>query len=164
VGPTGWLVVECDEQFHCQQVLINPRNGTRRAVGSGLVNRMLTGVISPDGRTAAIVTYGQQNGIGLYLLDLESGNRKAIAVSVTPDSSGAIAFSPDSRWLFVVTPDFSVAVVNRATGAVSTLEGFLPPLTQLVVRPAAHGGAGRSASSSAAQALTRTCCRPVPGV
>ncbi len=140
VGPTGWLVVECDEHYRCQQVLIDRRSGTRRTVSTDTVNRDRAGVLSPDGTTAAMLNPSPNGASGLYLLDLASGRRKVISTSVSLESfDGAMAFSPDSRWLFVVTADSSIAAVNRATGAVSELPGSLPPLTQLVVRPAGRG-------------------------
>jgi len=163
VGPTGWLVVECDEQYRCQQVLVNRLDGSRRTVSTATVNQPRTGIISPDGATAAMLTNSSNGTSGLYLLDLKSGNRKLIGVSANLESfDGITAFSPDSRWLFVITVDGSIAVVNRATGAVSTLEGSLPPLTQLVVRPAGRDTA--TSLAAVAQALTPTCCRPIPGL
>jgi len=137
VGPTGWLVTECDEQYRCQQVLVNRRDGSRRTVNSGTINRDRMGVLSPDGAVAAMLTSGPNGSSGLYLLDLKSGHRKVINLSVSLAAiDGNIAFSPDNRWLFAVAADGTVMTVDRASGAVSTLEESLPPLSQLVIRPA----------------------------
>lgn len=163
VGPSGWLVVECDERYRCEQVLVNRRDGSRRTVSTAPVSRDRTGVLSPDGTTAAMLAPSPSGGSGLYLLDLHSGARKMLHVSANLESfDGVLAFSPDSRWLFAVTVDGSIAVVNRATGAVSTMEGPLPPLTQLVVRPAGHSTP--TTSAVVAPALFPTCCRLVPGL
>jgi hypothetical protein len=136
VGPTGWLVVECNEHYRCQTVLIGRVDGSRRVVSGEPISRNLTGVISPDGSTAAMLT--DSNGSrGLYLLDLASGERRAVQISVNPDSPDAgISFSPDSARLFALTAVGTVAVIDRRTAAVSTLGTPLPVLNQLVLRSA----------------------------
>jgi hypothetical protein len=137
VGPTGWLVVECDEQYRCQTVLIGRVDGSRRVVNAGTVSRNQIGVISPDGTTAALLSSDSNGGSGLYLLDLASGKRRVVQVSVSQESLDAgVSFSPDSSLLFAVAADGSLAVINRRTGAVGTLGAPLPVLSQLVVRPA----------------------------
>jgi hypothetical protein len=137
VGPTGWLVVECDEQYRCQTVLIGRVGGSRRVVNAGPASRDLIGAISPDGTTAAMLTSGSNGGNGLYLLDLVSGRRRVVQVSLNQDSFYAgISFSPDSSLLFAVAADGKLAVINRRTGAVGTLGAPLPALTQLILRPA----------------------------
>jgi DNA-binding beta-propeller fold protein YncE len=190
-GPTGWLVVECDERYRCQNVLIGRVDGSRRIVPDVRANRDPHGVLSPDGSTAAMLQTGPQGESQLYLLDLVSGRRRVVPVTPNPDAyDGAVAFSPDSRWLFAVTAGGTVSVVNSRTAAVRPLGIALPSLSQLVVRPAPRGrpalsarsarssrlassarqaSSARVASSSAAaralavnQALTRTCCRPTP--
>jgi hypothetical protein len=137
VGPTGWLVVECDEQYRCHTVLVGRVDGSRRVVNARSVSRDWRGVISPDGATAAMMTSGPNGAIGLDLLDLASGNRRVLDVSVSQQSYDAgIVFSPDSTWLFAVVTDGTLAVINRETGAVGTLGAPLPALSQLVLRPA----------------------------
>lgn len=188
-GPTGWLVVECDESYRCQNVLIGRVDGSRRIVPAARVNRDPRGVISPDGSTAAMMRTGPQGESQLYLLDLVSGRRRFVDVTPNPDAYyGAVVFSPDSTWLFAVTAEGSVVAINPRTAAVHRLGIWLPALSQLVVRPAHPSQAGRhagtsrlaasararaaaqQASSAAAKAealnreLTRTCCRPTPHV
>jgi hypothetical protein len=137
VGPTGWLVVECDEQYRCQTVLVGRVDGSRRVVNAGTVSRNQIGVISPDGTTAAMLTSDSNGSNGLYLLDLASGKRRVVQVSVSQDSVYAgVSFSPDSSLLFAVAADGNLAVINRQTGAVGTLGAPLPVLSQLVLRPA----------------------------
>jgi hypothetical protein len=136
VGPTGWLVVECDDRHLCQPVLIGRSDGSRRVVNAAIEGRDQRGVISPDGRTAAMLTSAPSGGIGLQLLDLATGRRQVLNVSVNQSYTGAITFSPDSNWLFAVTADGALAVIDRKTGAVSDLGVPLPALSQLAVRPA----------------------------
>jgi hypothetical protein len=137
VGPTGWLVVECDEQYRCQTVLIGRLDGSRRVVNAGTVSRNQVGVISPDGSTAAMLSPGSTGSNGLYLLDLASGKRRDVQVSVSQESFDAgMSFSPDSSLLFAVAADGKLAAINRRTGAVDSLGAPLPFLRQLVLRPA----------------------------
>jgi hypothetical protein len=137
VGPTGWLVVECDEQYGCQTILIGRLDGSRRVVKVGTINLNQVGVISPDGSTAAMVIPGQNGASELYLIDLASGKRRTVGVSVSQESFDAgLSFSPDSSLLFAVTPDGKLAVINRRTGAVGSLGVPLPFLKQLMLRPA----------------------------
>lgn len=142
VGSTGWLVAECDAQYRCSLVLVDRRSGARRTVPGDPVSRDRTGVLAPDGATAAMLDTGSTGSSGLYLLDLATGHRRAIDLSANMESfdgTSTLAFSPDSRWLFVIAVDGTLMAVNRATGAVSELAHSLPPLSQLVVRPAGGG-------------------------
>jgi WD40 repeat protein len=137
VGPTGWLALECDDQHRCQPVLIR-RDGVRRTLHTLVPPDGTSGVISPNGETAAMTTPGPNGTVGLYLLDLGSGRRQVLDVSVNQISDyGAVAFSPDGKWLFAVAADGSLAVIDPRTGSVSSLDAGLPPLSQLVIRPAA---------------------------
>ncbi|MEO7261930.1 MAG: hypothetical protein ABI047_11855 [Jatrophihabitantaceae bacterium] len=137
VGPTGWLVTECDDRHRCQTVLISRADGSRRTVNAPIAARGPLGVISPDGATAAMTTSSPNGAIGMYLLDLATGSRRTINVSVNQQSYDAgIAFSPDGDWLFAVTVDRTLAVINLKAAAVEALDVPLPPLSQLLVRPA----------------------------
>lgn len=136
VGPTGWLVTECDDRHSCQPVLIGRADGSRRVVNAAIEGREQRGVISPDGATAAMLTSAPNGAIGLQLIDLATGNRRVLSLSVNQSYTEAITFSPDSAWLFAVTADGALSVINRKTGAVGDLGVPLPPLSQLAVRPA----------------------------
>ena len=139
VGPTGWLTTECAGQHRCGTVLIDRLRGARHAVGRAMQGDGPGGLISPDGRTAALLNVGSGGSSTLYLLDLTTGKRRPLTVSVNQSSFGAtLAWSPDSRWLFAVTAAGTLAVINRQTAQVGTLGAPLPTLTQLVLRPAAR--------------------------
>jgi hypothetical protein len=137
VGPTGWLVLECDEVHRCHPVLIGRLDGSRRVVNA-TVSRLGYGVISPDGSTAAMLTQNPDGGLAVYLLDLASGRRRDLGLPVNQESTdgSSFLFSPDGRWLFAVKPDGTLAVANCRTGAVDAMNVPLPPLSQLVIRPA----------------------------
>jgi hypothetical protein len=137
-GPTGWLAIECDERYRCQEVLIGRKDGSRRLVPTPTGNQDRTGELSPDGSMVAMMV-GAPNALAtLYLLDLATGRRRKVEVAVTQDAlDGPTAFSPDSKWLFVVTDNGDLSVVDCRTGAVHALGMPLPTLSQLIVRPAA---------------------------
>jgi hypothetical protein len=134
VGPTGWLVTECDEQHRCLPVLVGRVDGSRRVVNEGSVTHAGRGVISPDGRTAAMIT-ADGNDPGVYLLDLATGKRRNLGILVGNPDDG-FAFSPDGKWLFVVNTGGTLVVVNVRTGATGSVGVPLPALNQVVVRPA----------------------------
>ena len=135
-GPTGWLVLECDEVHRCHPVLVGRLDGSRRAVNA-TIEQLGHGVISPDGSTAAMLTQNPDGGLVVYLLDLASGRRRNLGLPVNQESSdGSFLFAPDGRWLFAIKPDGTLAVANCRTGAVDALNVPLPPLSQLAIRPA----------------------------
>ena len=168
-GPTGWLVVECDERYRCQTVLVGRAGGLRKTVADRPAGGSTHGVISPDGSTAAMLTSGPNGALGLSLLSFARGSwlRVPGLVASVENFTGSIAFSPDGKWLFAVTADGAIAVVNPRTSAVSTLDVSLPPLTQLLVRPVARPSrhvqpspGARRISPATAAAQTKACCRP----
>jgi hypothetical protein len=55
---------------------------------------------------------------------------------VNQESAGtqALAWSPDSRWLFVITARGYLAAINARTQRVEGLGVTLPPVSQIAVR------------------------------
>jgi hypothetical protein len=141
VGPTRWLAVICNRPHLCADVVINPLTGVQRQLGGppvASVSAASPGVIAPDGATAALfrVTAGGQ--VTLHLVSLATGADQRIPVPLGPDSvgTGKLAWSPDSRWLFVVTAHGGLAAVNAGTRSVGGLGVRLPWLSQIAVRNA----------------------------
>lgn len=174
-GPTGWLVNECDARYRCQTVLVDRADGRRRTMAERPVGRDSRGVVSPDGSTVAVLASRPEGTVEVALLDVARGSwRRVLNLAVTQQTfEGALAFSPDSRRLFAVRADGAIAMINPRTAAARPLGAALPPLTQLVVRPAAPAGpaaaparaaapTARYTSPAVAAALTKTCCRPTP--
>ncbi|HEX8768802.1 MAG TPA: hypothetical protein VF714_10550, partial [Jatrophihabitans sp.] len=165
-GPTGWLVIECDERYRCQTVLVDRANGHRETVAGRPVGRDGHGVISPDGSTVAVLTTRPEGTVEVAILDVARGSWLRVANLAVNQAAldGALAFSPDGKWLFAVTAGGSVAVINPRTSTSSILHVSLPAVTQLVVRPAARTRTEQRplSSSEVAAALTPTCCRPTP--
>jgi hypothetical protein len=141
VGPTRWLTVNCYRPHRCTDVVTDTGAGTQRRLGGPpvmSVSASSPGVIAPDGATAAVfrVTAGGQ--ITLHLLNLATGADQRVAVPLDQASAGAgtLAWSPDSRWLFVVTAHGGLAAVNSRTRQVAGLGVRLPWLSQIAVRNA----------------------------
>jgi WD40-like Beta Propeller Repeat len=137
VGPTGWLIAECDRQQRCQRVLIDRTTNRRRILGPEITNGTPPpcGAISPDGRTAAIFDVGSGGYYTIDLLDLRTGFSHATGIDLQESGNdGVFRWSPDGRWLFAIDVNGGVAVLDLATDQVRSLPGPLPPLTQLAVR------------------------------
>jgi hypothetical protein len=144
VGPRNWLGLQCDNE-NCRNVVISAATGASRTLPgpASYTNpwpwQQLPGVVSPDGATAAIVVPGYVDGQAwLDLVSLSSGAAVRLSVPVAPDTaSQSLAWSPDSRWLFVIAAHGSLAIVDARTGQPRTLSLGLSGLTQIVIRPAA---------------------------
>ncbi|MGH3433440.1 MAG: TolB family protein, partial [Thermocrispum sp.] len=118
VGPSTFVVQECDESAVCRSVVIDRDSGSRRVLRTAFerYNAYQSGVISPDGRTAAITGSGSDASTRLFLLDLTSGKVRAAPDDVQPTpGEGAPVWSPDGRWLITVSGG-DVVVVDPATG------------------------------------------------
>jgi hypothetical protein len=141
IGATSWLTAECDESYHCATVLIDRVTGERRVLNTPLVGNLgPPGVISPDGRMAALTDYGTDGAVTARLIDLTTGAERILKVTESTDGNpGTMVWSPDSRWLFVANVDTGISVVDAHTGAVRSLLPNLPNLSQLAVRPATTG-------------------------
>jgi hypothetical protein len=137
VGPTRWLTVACQRRHHCLDVVIDSVTGARRVLaGPRLSTIAPAGVISPDGSAAALFRVRAGGQTTIQLLSLASGTDHAIPVHPNQESFdlGAVAWSPDSQWLFVVTADGRIVAVSARTGRVRGLGVALPPVSQLAVR------------------------------
>jgi hypothetical protein len=132
-GRTGWLAFECDDQGHCAVVNVARGTGARQVVPGVVAYDVLRGLISPDGATAALLE-DDRGTVGLRLVELPSGRRHDVAVAVAKTVNQVIAWSPDSRWLFVVDVDGALLAVDRTDGQVRALPLLLPPLRQVAVR------------------------------
>ena len=143
VGPTRWLTAGATATPAARPVVTDRSTGVRyplstrvplstRLNGAGLST---AGVISPDGATAAVLVGSPQARI--EIIDLATGAAHALPLRI--DLSGAdtgwawesMAWSPDSRWLFVAAGGDLYAVSQR-TGQITNLSHTLgPALPQL---------------------------------
>lgn len=137
VGPTRFLVSECDEQYRCGSYVIDRVTGQRRSLGPRIDLGYAMGVISPDGSTAAIVNFGQTSSGELQLVDLATGRLITSQVTLSENDADSgysqLAWSADSKWLFSAVSG-ALTVLDRA-GRIHPLNASLPPITQLALRP-----------------------------
>ncbi|HEY6481725.1 MAG TPA: hypothetical protein VIZ00_16930 [Streptosporangiaceae bacterium] len=135
-GPARWLEVACLRPGHCFDVAAGPGRGTGRVL-PGLPARTVApaGVVSPDGSVAAVYEPAAGGRVVLRLISLASGATRTVPLAVRgPVGPQALAWSPDSRWLFTVADGGVLRVVNARTGRVGGLGLRLPPLDELAVR------------------------------
>jgi hypothetical protein len=138
-GPTRWLASECDDVHHCATVVIDRSSGARQLLGPAKASsaRLATGVISPDGSTAALLGDDQTSSPAFYLLDLTSGRETALRAAIRPlGAEGTFVWSPDSRWLFAASAIGQLTVIDSHTGYSRDLETALPQISQLALRTA----------------------------
>jgi hypothetical protein len=127
-GPTGWLVVECDDRDTCSGVLVT-RGGGRRPVDGVLepsppVGDLSVpfGALSPDGRSAAFYAQDRVRGRRLVVLDLVTGRRRRTALNlVDGPGPGRLAWTPDGRWLLAVDSSARILALDPATGGAAPL-------------------------------------------
>jgi hypothetical protein len=143
VGPRSWLGQSCGQGAGCHDVVINAATGASRVLpGSPLAVINLpwpeqAGAVAPDGSMVAVIAESRADAAVLDLVNLGSGAVTPVGVPVTvAASSQTIAWSPDSRWLFVVTAHGTLAAVDARTGQVHDLGLGLSGLSQIVIRPA----------------------------
>ena len=73
----------------------------------------------------------------LQLINLRTGAARRLPVTIQgPSGSPALAWSPDSRWLFTVAANGQLRAVDVSTGLIRSLVIALPPLSLLAVRNA----------------------------
>jgi hypothetical protein len=143
VGPRNWLGLSCDKGG-CRNVVISAATGVSRTLPgpASYANpwpwQALPGVTSPDGAAAAVIVTGNVEGQAwLDLISLSTGAVVRVPVPVARDSSGqSLAWSPDSRWLFVVTAHGRLAIIDKHTGQPQRLNLGLAGLSQIAIRPA----------------------------
>jgi hypothetical protein len=158
VGPASWLTVICaggSQHLHCHNELVDSADGTRRALpGSSKAEPFFfawppAGVIAPDGRTAAVVgrvVVGHAGGPtnAVRLIDLRTGAARELHVRAGGQGSflqgsgagqDSMAWSPDSRWLFVASSSGTLLAVNPRSGRVESLGIKLPRVEQVAIRP-----------------------------
>jgi hypothetical protein len=152
VGSAEWLVDACDVQYRrCRNEVVDASSGIQRALpGPGVTEPYFfswppTGVISPDGSTAAVAENGPGGRLTVHLIDLRTGASRDLNVpvgssggvlsSVGGGPSESMVWSPDGRWLFVAASGGRLVVVDAATGRAESLGVSLPAVDQVAIRP-----------------------------
>jgi hypothetical protein len=133
-GPSGLLIERCPRDGPCWYTLVNPADGQSRPVpGNAPRGQPPAGLISPDGRFAALLSYGRDQTLRLSLLSLVTGADRPIDVALSDNGPGNLAWAPDSRWLFAATETESLIAIDPQTRALPGLGVALPPVAQLAV-------------------------------
>jgi hypothetical protein len=152
IGPTEWLVDACDPLYlHCRDEVVDTSSGTRRALPGAAPSAPYyfgwppTGVISPDGSTAAVAENGRNEQLTVHLVDLRTGATRDLNVPVGMAdgdlavggnaNENSMVWSPDGRWLFVAATGGKLDVVDMRTGRVEGLGVRLPAVDQVAIRP-----------------------------
>jgi len=149
VGPVTWLVDVCDA--HCRYEVADVTTGSLRALpgpeAAGApyyVSWPPTGVISPDGSTAAVAENGHGGRLTVHLIDLRTGVTRDLGVPLSAPggylaigdaNEQSMAWSPDGRWLFVAASGGHLVAVNPRTGRAESLGVRLPAVDQVAIRP-----------------------------
>jgi hypothetical protein len=152
VGPNDWLVSVCDALYsHCHDEVVDSATGSRRVVpGPAAADAPYyfswppTGVISPDGSTAAVAENGHGGRLTVHLIDLRTGVTRDLNVPlgepgtdlpVGDANEQSMAWSPDGRWLFVAATGGKLVAVDPRTGQAESLGISLPAVDQVAIRP-----------------------------
>ena len=152
IGPTEWLVDACDPLgLHCRDEVVGASSGSRRALPGAppagpyyYFDWPPTGVISPDGSTAALAESGRNERLTVHLVDLRTGATRDLNVPVGMSggdlnvggnaNENSMVWSPDGRWLFVAATGGKLVVVDTRTGRVEGLGVRLPAVDQVAIR------------------------------
>ena len=152
IGPTEWLVDACDPLgLHCRDEVVGASSGSQRALPGAppagpyyYFDWPPTGVISPDGSTAALAESGRNERLTVHLVDLRTGATRDLNVPVGMSggdlnvggnaNENSMVWSPDGRWLFVAATGGKLVVVDTRTGRVEGLGVRLPAVDQVAIR------------------------------
>ena len=141
-----WLGLACHGP-ECRKVVVSAVTGAVHLLPGSAVPAVPAipwpsrGVTSPDGRYAAVP--GDSGGVTAALQLVNLGTGASVPVSVLMSSRPGyedMAWSPDSRWLFVTAADGELMAVNPATGKVKGIGVPLPAVSQVAVRAAPGSG------------------------
>jgi hypothetical protein len=141
VGPTRWLALACRSGSDCHDEVIDSATGAGHPLpGPALRDTAWSwppvGVISPNGATAGVLASGKDGKLTLELVNLRSGASTVVAVPLPRSASDdTLAWSPDSKWLFVAAAGGRLLAVNATSKHVASLGVQLPFITQVAVRP-----------------------------
>ncbi len=141
VGPTVWLVQDCDTRGSCLPYTVDSRTGARRQVNvADTSHSTVTGLVSPDGRTAAVIdTSAVPPRLTLEnLVDNGYSDANPVPVVLGPADAGCqLVWSPDGKWLLVMDSVGRLHAVEAATHDDRLLALPIPAAIQLAVRSAA---------------------------
>ena len=135
-GPTRWLTVNCYRPQPCAAVVTNPPPGH---IGNWAARRSRRSPPASSHRTAPRPRYTGSRPAARSRCTYSTWSPERISRSRSGSnqksvSPGMLAWSPDSRWLFVITAHGRLAAVNASTLQVEGLGVRLPWLSQIATR------------------------------
>jgi hypothetical protein len=145
VGPASWLIVQCQDHRGCSDVVVNSASGARHVLPGRVPSPSATppvvggpGVIAPDGSAAALLRAGPGGQMTLQLLNLMNGRDHRIDIPLYQGAAGiqTLAWSPDSRWLFVIAANGTISVVNAHTRHIENIGANIPSVSQIAIQNA----------------------------
>ena len=151
VGRASLLIIACNPMYgDCHNEVADAAGGPPRVLAGPpatvpyYASWPPSGVIAPDGRTAAVAEGGPRGGVTVHLIDLRTGATRDLGLRLggpgsdlpngTDPNEHAMAWSPDSHWLFVAAAGGRLLVVNAQTGRAQSLGARLPAVDQVAVR------------------------------
>jgi hypothetical protein len=138
VGENHYLLVECNRKHRCTRTLLERDSGKRHRLAEVDTASIATGILSPDGRYAALVQWRGAEPPQLRVDDLKAQSshpvRGAVEQQYGPDSSSNLAFTADGRWLIMLL-DGRITVMDTRTGKTRSTANRLPALLELALRP-----------------------------
>jgi hypothetical protein len=115
---------------------VNRRTGAQRRLPGVDAPTSVPGIISPDGRTAALLDEATKPA-SVALLNLTTGALHVVPISADVADPQAMVWAPDSRTLFALDRHGILCAVSRQTKQVIwylTSMLHLPTLRQLAIR------------------------------
>ena len=135
VGANHLLLAECDARHRCSSYLLDRSSRTRHRLGRADTSTLPSGVLSPDGRHAALVVWGQ-TGPRLRVQDLRNGSTRqfpGLAQEYGPDPQWTLAWTPDSRWLMMLL-EGRISILDVGSGRIRSSGPQMSDLKQLTLR------------------------------
>src|SRR5262249_2986156 len=119
----------------CASLVVDRATGARHRLGSPLPvdGPAPAGVISPDGRTAAVIE-NDRPGAGIHVIDLDSVSDIVVSLPTVVGTGATMLWSPDSQWLFVTGSGGEFYPVSMQGLGVSVFTVDLPRIRATAVR------------------------------
>jgi hypothetical protein len=129
-------VISGPQYRSCRNEVIDTRDGSRRVLPrpadpDAYFSWPPTGIIAPDGSTAAVASPEPCGAVTARLIDLRTGQTTDLRVPLSaaagglPSGSGpsnqSMAWSPDSRWLFIAAAGGKLVAARASTGRPESL-------------------------------------------
>lgn len=133
VGSSAILIADCDDTLHCSRYLLDRDTGVRRRIGPAPVNDNEGGVVSRDGRYAALRRWTRSGSSELRILDLRTGDVLArIADSQGFGDSTSLLWLPGERLIGIL--DGRLFLYDPSDGKITKPDLHLDDLQQLGLR------------------------------